>query len=84
MIDKRFTRGGWVETGGEKASFRAHFEPGDWTAWDDAREVYWDPSAPSVLDNKPGAYVNIDGGRRYDVLGWLPSNGVPYIPVKAS
>jgi len=84
MIDRRFTRGGWEETGREKASFRAHFEPGDWTAWDDAREVYWDPSAPSVLDNRPGAYVNIDGGHRYDVFSWPTSDGVPYIPVKAS
>jgi hypothetical protein len=83
MVDKKFTRGGWEETGHEKASFLAHFEPNDWTAWDDAREVYWDANAPSVLDGKNGAYVNVDGGHRYDVFKWPASNGVPYIPVKA-
>jgi hypothetical protein len=39
--------------------------PNDFTAVDDAREIYWDRKAISSFDNQPGRYVAPDGDRRY-------------------
>jgi hypothetical protein len=33
------------------------FGPGDFTAANDVREIYWDPNAVSTYNGKPGAYV---------------------------
>jgi hypothetical protein len=33
------------------------FGPGDWTATDDAREVWFDPGTTSPFNNEPGKYV---------------------------
>ena len=84
MIEKGFSRGGWIETGMNPQAFKARWGPGDYTAWDDAKEVYWDPAAVSAFDGKAGTYKVIDGGKRTDVNQWTPSDGVPYIPVKSA
>ena len=84
MLDREFTRGGWEETGHNPVSFRCRYGPGDWTAWDDAREVYYSATERSALDGQPGAYVNVNGGRRYNVEEWSATNGVPYIPRASS
>ena len=47
-----------------------HFAPGDYTAASDAKEAYWDANATSSLDGKAGAYVAINGGRRYAIGQW--------------
>jgi hypothetical protein len=39
--------------------------PNDYTAIDDAREIYYDPKAISAFNNQPGRYVSPDGDRRY-------------------
>lgn len=59
------TTGGWVATGGNPHEYLIKFGPEDYNAISDFREVYWDPAARSGIDNKPGAYRSIDGGRRY-------------------
>jgi hypothetical protein len=41
------------------------FGTDDYTAISDARQVYWDPNAVSAVNGKRGAYVALDGGRRY-------------------
>ena len=33
------------------------FGPGDFTAANDVREIYWDPNAVSTYNGKPGAYI---------------------------
>jgi hypothetical protein len=40
------------------------FRPGDYSDVDDIKYAYWDRTARSNLDGRPGAYVPQDGGRR--------------------
>jgi hypothetical protein len=42
--------------------------------------VFWDASATSTIDGKKGAYVDMNGGRRYE-LGQL--NNEFTVPAKA-
>jgi hypothetical protein len=55
-----------------------HFGKGDYTATSDAKEAYWDPNATSRIDGKQGAYVALNGGRRYRIGDWTP--GEPIFP----
>jgi len=48
---------------------RWSFAPGDRTATDDAREVYWDPNATSPFNGQPGRWVTTLEGQRF-VTGW--------------
>jgi hypothetical protein len=41
------------------------FGPGDYTPTDDFREIWWDPNRISPQNNKPGAWVQLNGGQRY-------------------
>ncbi|HYF12435.1 MAG TPA: hypothetical protein VEC09_09045, partial [Actinomycetota bacterium] len=41
------------------------FGPDDYNAISDYREAYWDSTKASTIDGKPGAYVSVNGGRRY-------------------
>jgi hypothetical protein len=72
--------GGWAQTGGDQYVYRVEFGKGDYTALSDAREVYWDPNAKSAIDGKAGAYVPLNGGRRYRTGEWL--SGEPVFPIK--
>ncbi len=56
-----------------------HFGKGDYTATSDAKEAYWDANATSPIDGKAGAYVSLNGGRRYRLGEW-PS-GEPVLPL---
>jgi hypothetical protein len=56
------------------------FGPGDYTGYEDAKEVYWDANARSAVDGKAGAYVPIQGGKRYRLGQW--SGGLGGIPVR--
>jgi hypothetical protein len=40
--------------------------------------VYWDAKAISPIDGKPGAYISLNGGRRYKLGEWPP--GEPQLP----
>lgn len=55
-----------------------HFGPGDYTAGSDQKQVYWDANAISPIDGKQGAYVSLDGGRRYRPGEW--TTGEPVLP----
>ena len=46
------------------------FGPDDYSAHQDAKEVYWDPNAPSPIDNKPGSYVCVNNCHRYRPGAW--------------
>jgi hypothetical protein len=41
------------------------FGPGDYTPTDDFREIWWDPNRISGQNNKPGAWVQLNGGARW-------------------
>ena len=41
------------------------FGPTDFTPVDDYREIWWDPKRISPQNNKPGAWVQLNGGARY-------------------
>ena len=51
--------------------------PGNYTWGQDMREVYWDPDATSPHDGEPGAYVAVDGGRRYLPGEWTSDLDIP-------
>lgn len=54
------------------------FGPDDYTGYEDAKEVYWDPNATSKVDNKAGAFVPLNGGKRYRLSQWSDSlGGIP-------
>jgi hypothetical protein len=52
------------------------FGPGDHTSADDVREIYWDPTAVSSYNGKPGAYIGVNGSQRY-LRDQLPSGPFP-------
>ena len=49
-------------------------------SYEDAKEVYWYPNARSAVDGKAGAYVPLNGGKRYRPGQW--SGGLNGIPVR--
>jgi len=51
---------------------------GDYTGISDIREVYWDPNKTSPTNGQQGAYVPLNGGRRYQIND-IPS-GEPALP----
>lgn len=73
--------GGWAASGNNPSVLLVKFGPGDYTALSDAREVFWDDTAVSKIDGQRGAYVPVDGGRRYE-LGQWPAGLSPQIPVR--
>ena len=48
------------------------FGPGDRTAANDVREIYWDASAVSTFNGKQGAYIGANKGARYQ-RGQIPA-----------
>ena len=74
--------GGWQLSGGNRHSIMLKFGPDDYTALEDAREVFWDPAATSRIDGQPGSYVSITGGRRWEIGTWPAglSNEIPVRP----
>jgi hypothetical protein len=67
LVGANYRRGGWAETKGNPSQYLIKYGQGDYNAISDYREVYWSSTAPSAIDGKAGAYVPIDGGRRYDL-----------------
>lgn len=55
-----------------------HLGPGDYTVVSDAKEAYWDANATSPIDGKKGAYIGLNGGRRYRIGDWTA--GEPVLP----
>jgi hypothetical protein len=65
LIGAGYSRGGWAETGGDAGVYLIKFGQNDYNAISDFREAFWDSTAPSVIDGKPGAYISMNEGRRY-------------------
>ena len=61
--------GGWAATKNPLAIL-IKYGPGDYTAIEDSRHTYWDPNATSRIDGKPGAYIALEGGRRFEIGKW--------------
>jgi hypothetical protein len=45
------------------------FKFGDYTAYDDTMEIWWDPDAKDA-NGDPGAYARVDGGKRFAYGQW--------------
>jgi hypothetical protein len=58
------------------------FGPTDYTPMDDYHEMYWDPNAISVTNNKPGAWVDPEPGKRYRHGADQMQPGPPKIPTR--
>lgn len=56
--------------------------PGDYTALSDVKEVHWSETATSAVDGRPGAYVPLNDGRRYELGEWPAgfTRGIPAAP----
>jgi hypothetical protein len=67
-------RGGWAESRGnpQYPALKFGARPDDYTGIEDVREVFWSAGTRSRVDGKPGAYVGVDGSRRY-LLGEIPA-----------
>ena len=61
--------GGWAATKNPLAIL-IKYGRGDYTAIEDSRHTFWDPNATSKIDGRPGAYVAIEGGRRFEIGQW--------------
>ena len=57
--------GGWKRTGGDPHIVLSQYGRDDYTAVSDIKDVYWDAQARSRVDGRPGAYVPVQGGRRW-------------------
>jgi hypothetical protein len=64
-----FEAGMYAYPGGSGPRGLWGFGPGDHTPTDDFREIWWDPERISPQNNKPGAWVQLNGGAR-----WSPAN----------
>jgi hypothetical protein len=62
--------GGWERSGRNPFVQLNKWGPDSYTAIDDARQVYWDPAATSAADGQRGAYVAVEGGKRYPTAQW--------------
>lgn len=61
--------GGWDQTHDPFVQ-RYQFTTQGYSGPSDSRQVYWSSTAISKSDGKKGAYVPVDGGRRYTVGTW--------------
>ncbi|MGQ0464622.1 MAG: ABC transporter substrate-binding protein [Sporichthyaceae bacterium] len=60
-----FQRGMFAYPGASGALGHWSWGPNDYTAIDDAREIYYDRRAISPFNSQPGRYVSPEGNRRY-------------------
>jgi len=77
LTPQTFEQGMFAYQGGHGPRGYWHFGPGDYTPTDDFREIWWDPNRVSPQDDKPGAWVQLNGGRRY-FPGQVPHEPAPY------
>ena len=64
LVGDQVSNGGWAETQ-DPYDYLIKFGPNDYNAISDFREVYWSSTTKSQIDGKNGAYVSMNGGRRY-------------------
>lgn len=53
--------------------------PNDYTSLRDARIVWWCPTQDSPINGRPGTYVPVYGGKRFQV-GQIPTTPIPVFP----
>jgi hypothetical protein len=73
-------QGGWEASGHNHNVVLAKFGPNDYTSVSDTAEVYWDANKQSEVDGKNGAWVEVNGGRRYELGQW--GGDLSAIPVR--
>ena len=78
LTPETFQQGMLDYPGGEGPAGSWGFGPGNFTAPEDFREIYWDPDEISSFNNQPGAYVETDPGVRHRP-GDIPA-GPPRVP----
>ena len=61
---------GWTCCNPFTPTYHVGISPDSFTAKVDARQIYWDAAARSENDGATGAWVGVDGGRRYGVGQW--------------
>jgi hypothetical protein len=71
--------GGWAATKNPKSTLYKYGQD-DYTGLSDVRQVYWSATATTPTDGSNGAYLDVDGGARYQ-LGQWPGGGLAGIPV---
>lgn len=69
LTPETFEAGMYAYPGGSGPRGLWGFGPGDHTPTDDFREIWWSPTRISGQNNKPGAWVELNGGAR-----WTPAN----------
>jgi len=65
LTPETFEAGMFAYPGGSGPRGLWGFGPGDYTPTDDYREIWWDVNRISGQNNKPGAWVQLGGGKRY-------------------
>ena len=78
LTPETFQQGMYDYPGGNGPYGTWHFGPGNHTATQDFREIYWDPDAVSGFNNESGAWVESDPGVRLE-RGEIPE-GPPRLP----
>jgi hypothetical protein len=65
LTPQTFEAGMFAYPGGSGPRGLWSFGEGDYTPTDDFREIWWDPNRISPQNNKAGAWVQLNGGRRW-------------------
>ncbi len=78
LTPETFQQGMFDYPGGDGPAGTWGFAPGNYSAPENFREIYWDPQATSNFNGQPGAYVETDPGERH-FPGELPEGG-PRVP----
>jgi hypothetical protein len=79
LVGDSVANGGWAATK-NPYDYLIKFGPNDYNAISDFREVYWSATARSNIDGKNGAYVSMNGGRRYTAGELDKSFSIPVAP----
>jgi hypothetical protein len=77
LTPETFRAGMYAYPGGVGPRGTWGFGPGDHTPTDDFREIWWDPDRISGQNNKPGAWVQLNGGARW-TPGRPPTGPAPF------
>jgi hypothetical protein len=70
LTPQSFERGMFSYPGGFGPAGTWGFGPGEYTPTQDAREIWWDRNRQSTENNKQGAYVEVEPGKRYKSGQW--------------
>ncbi len=77
LTPKTFEQGMFAYPGADGPLGHWSWGPNDYTAIDDAREIYYDRRALSAFNNQPGRYISVSGDRRYRGIWPARDPGAP-------